>query len=427
MAKLPSDKAGRFWDDPPSAPDKIDPDKLLAINKSFERKAELDLEKERIKSQRASGAVMPRPADPDSIILEVAMTGASTTKLEYIIDPWLPKQQVIGFYGRGGTAKSSFVATLAAQMSEDASTLWVSTEELSDWIRVRHIKAGGADGTLMVVKAVVTRTDIAGRATASNFNIYEHLEAAIIKAKQQADEIHAFAPRPLRLVVLDTAVALTTWGASESPNSDAGVKRLMAYLQSLCEKHVVTIAVIGHSNKGKHDELSDSVAGALAWVSSPRQAFLHLHDKRAKNHFVVCTVKHSLTAFFATTYSTTPIHTLATRAEGSDTVLCRVDAWPIEWDYEHARMMIDAARGEAGQGGGTASRKQAKERSVSAIIATVVELLDEGGKVDRKAVHDRLGYEPSRRHWIDADTGLAVTHEVITTTGEHGRLYYERK
>src|SRR5690606_34864872 len=92
MAKLPSDKTGNFWDAPPSAPDKIDPDKLLAINKSFERKAELDLEKERIKSQRASGAVMPRPADPDSIILEVAMTGASTTKLEYMIDPWLPKK-----------------------------------------------------------------------------------------------------------------------------------------------------------------------------------------------------------------------------------------------------------------------------------------------------------------------------------------------
>ncbi|MBZ0330027.1 AAA family ATPase [Halomonas sp. ANAO-440] len=386
------------------------------------------LEKEKIRAQRASGAVMPRPADPDSIILEVAMSGDSTTKLEYLIDPWLPRKQVIGFYGRGGTAKSSFVATLAAQMSEYASTLWVSTEELSDWIRVRHTKAGGIDATLLVVKAVVTKTDMTGKPIASTFNTYEHLDAAIIQAKQHADAIHdQELPRPLRFVVLDTAVALTTWGASESPNSDAGVKRLMAYLQSLCEKHGVTIAVIGHSNKGKHDDLSDSVAGSGAWVNSPRQAFIHLNDKRAKNHFVVCTVKHSLTGFFATTYSTIPIHTLATRAEGNDTVLCKVDAWPIEWDYQHARMMIDAARGEDDQSNGSGCTRTAnKQKNISAIITTVLELLDEGGKVDRKAVHDRLGYEPSRRHWIDADNGLAVTHTVFATPGEHGRLYYQR-
>lgn len=111
--------------------------------------------------------------------------------------------------------------------------------------------------------------------------MYEHLDASIVAAKQSAAGM-LYPPRPLRFVVLDTAVALTTC-KSESPNADAAVKRLFAYLQSLCEKHEVTIGLIGHSNKGKHEEMSDGVAGSAAWVNSPRQAFIHMHDKRAPN------------------------------------------------------------------------------------------------------------------------------------------------
>ena len=67
-------------------------------------------------------------ASPDQIVLEVAMQSSSTSKLEYLIDPWLPSRQVVGFYGRGQTAKSSFLATLAARISDHCSTLWISTE-----------------------------------------------------------------------------------------------------------------------------------------------------------------------------------------------------------------------------------------------------------------------------------------------------------
>lgn len=368
-----------------------------------------------------------RTATPDQIVLEVAMESSSTSKLEYLIDPWLPSRQVVGFYGRGQTAKSSFLATLVARISDHCSTLWVSTEELTDWIMVRHIKADGAEGTLMVFKAVATKQDESGRATASTFDVYEHLDAAIVKAKRGAEAM-LYPSRPLRFVVLDTAVALTTWGKSESPNSDAAVKRLFAFLQSLCEKHEVTIGLIGHSNKGKHEELSDGVAGSAAWVNSPRQAFTHMHDKRAPNTCVVCTVKSTLTGDFAASYSTRPIHTLATRQDGMDSVLCTVDLLPIEWGYQQARALVEAARGDnEEQGGGDARRSSNKTTNIERVVTTVAQMLQDGAEqVDRASVTQAMGYDVPRRHWQEADNVLALAHKVKTTVGAHGRIYYQR-
>ena len=110
-------------------------------------------------------------------------TDTATVKLEFLLDPFLPASCVVCFAGRGGTAKSSFLATMAAHISPVASALWVSVEELTDWIKARHIHSGGASGTLGIVKAVVSKTDVQGRVIGSNFNIYEHLEPAIEKAR----------------------------------------------------------------------------------------------------------------------------------------------------------------------------------------------------------------------------------------------------
>lgn len=413
-------KTPRFWEGEP-APAKDSAEALKHFAEGT--KAQLEITKIRAGIR----PVDVQTASPDQIVLEVAMQSSSTSKLEYLIDPWLPSRQVVGFYGRGQTAKSSFLATLAARISDHCSTLWISTEELTDWIKVRHIKADGAEGTMLVFKAVATKQDESGRAIASTFDVYAHLDAAIIKAKKQADEM-LYPSRPLRFVVLDTAVALTTWGKSESPNSDAAVKRLFAYLQGLCEKHNVTIGLIGHSNKGKHDELSDGVAGSTAWVNSPRQAFIHMHDKRAPNTCVVCTVKSTLTGDFAASYSTRPIHTLATRQEGRDSVLCAVNLLPIEWGYQNARALVEAAHGEPDEQGGSARRSSNKTSNIEKIVTTVAQMLRDGaGPVDRTSVAQQMGYEVSRRHWQEADNVLALAHRVKTTVGAHGRIYYQRE
>lgn len=66
------------------------------------------------------------PIDPAAIVLEWAMPkNIASLKMGYLADPFLPAKCVVGFFGRGGTAKSSFLATLAAGISGDWFTLWV--------------------------------------------------------------------------------------------------------------------------------------------------------------------------------------------------------------------------------------------------------------------------------------------------------------
>lgn len=217
-------------------------------------------------AQLAPSASGSAPAVTPNITLEFAMeSDTATVRLEYLLDPYLPRRCVVGFYGRGSTSKSSFLASLAAYISGVASTLWVSVEEPADWIKVRHISSGGADKTLAVGKAVESKRDQQGRVIASSFNVYEHLEPAMEQAK--AGFLREAKP-PLGLVTLDTGVGLTGWAKGENPNDDASVKKLLAYLQALAERYDVTIAIVGHANKGKPDHFADSVMGATAWTNS---------------------------------------------------------------------------------------------------------------------------------------------------------------
>jgi hypothetical protein len=211
---------GHFFDEPPRARE----ERLSKNIENFRKGEEAALQREQLKRGLApdvGGAARPK-AKPEDIVLEIAMSGDETAKISYLIGPWLPHGQVVGFFGRGETAKSSFVATLAAKASEYASTLWISTEEPVDWIKVRHTKAEGEDGSLFVYKALVTKTDAQGRATASSFNVYEHLEAAIQKAQGNAvlvAQATGNSHRPLVLVTQPTTQPAIEHALADSPST----------------------------------------------------------------------------------------------------------------------------------------------------------------------------------------------------------------
>jgi hypothetical protein len=400
--------------------------KLMADHRAAE---EASLEKERLK--RGQGTPIPQPlASPESITLEFAMArDTATAKLSYLYDPYLPSRCVVGFYGRGGSAKSSFLASLAAAIShDDASTLWVSVEELPEWIRVRHIKCDGLEGTLAVVKAVASKTDAQGRVIGSNFNVYEHLEPAIIKAKANFESMY-HPPKPLRLVVLDTAVGLTTWPKGESANDDGAVKKLLGYLQALAERHGATIAIIGHSNKGKHDHFADTVAGASAWTNSPRLSFVHARDRREEFACVMQVAKSNLTQRFAATYTTEPVHTLHEREEGADSVLCRVNFGEIVWGEEESSELFEEAtrkaREDDDEGGGGH-----KPSVVTQLQMLIVEMVHKSAQpITRDHVQAQAGREFSRREWSKVDDVLLMApfqYKVVIKRGEQNRVLYER-
>ncbi|WP_323810552.1 AAA family ATPase [Sphingobium baderi] len=350
--------------------------------------------------------------------------------MQYLVDPFLPSKCVVGFFGRGSTAKSSFVATLGAQASGDASTLWISVEEPDDWIKVRHIRAGGDEGTLFVVTAVASKSDSQGRVMGSSFDVYEHLEPSIMQARHHVEQMYN-PPRPLKLVVLDTAVGLTGWRKGESPNDDASVKRLLAYLQGVAERYDVTIAVIGHSNKGKHEYFADTVAGASAWTNSPRLSFVHARDVREEHANVMRVAKTNLTTRFTTLYSTEPVHTLHRRAEGSDSVLVRVNVGLTVWGEDESMEVFDDATRKPpeereGEGGGGK-----KESLVGKVMDVLVEAVYRTGQpVTREQVHNLFGREISRREWGKVDERLKLMqfqYRVVVEAGPQNKALYVKQ
>jgi hypothetical protein len=399
------------------------------ISEDSRRAEEAKLEAAKLKS----GVAIPSPMAPmDAITMEVAMSSdTATVALQYLVDPYLPSRCVVGFFGRGSTAKSSLVATMGADISDAASTLWISVEELNEWIRVRHMKMGGVEGTLFVVTAVASKADAQGRITGSNFDVYEHLETAIQKAKRGADTMY-IPPRPLKLVVLDTAVGLTGWRKGESPNDDASVKRLLAYLQSVAERYDVTIAIIGHSNKGKHEYFADTVAGASAWTNSPRLSFVHARDIREEHANVMRVAKSNLTTRFTTLYSTEPVHTLHEREEGANSVLVRVNFGLTIWgEDESMEVFEDATRKPKEDGDGEGGGGAAKQTLVSKALETIVELVHTTPQqVTRDLVHQWLGREISRREWSKIDERLRLAqfqYRVVIETGAQNKVLYTKQ
>jgi len=376
------------------------------------------------KSFRPSTALPPL-ANPMSIVLEFATSNdTATVDLKYLVDPFLPAGCVVGFYGRGATGKSPFLASIAAHVSTHASTLWVSVEEPADWIKVRHIAAGGAERTLLVVTAVASKKDHQGRVVGSSFNIYEHLEPAIERARAATAGAHA-PERPIKLIVLDTAVGLTTWGNGAGPNSDDGVKRLLAYLQALAERHDLTIAIIGHANKGKHDHFADTVMGATAWTNSPRLSFIHAADRREEYAFVLRVAKTNLNTF-GMTYKTVPIHTLYRRQNGPDTVLCKVEPGSIVWGDTASMELWDEATVVPKEDEGFVDVRT--PTIVEKVIQFIVETLmtTAAAQITRDEVEQNFGRPIGRREWGKVDAHLQNHPTVLAERGTNNRVIYRR-
>lgn len=391
------------------------------------RMREAELETAKLK---AGVPLTPPQTDQSAIVLNWAVTkDVAVMKLEYLVDPFLPTKCVVGFFGRGSTAKSSFLATLAARISDDCTTLWISVEELNEWIAQRHIRAGGAEGTLAVYSHNAVKRDAQGRVTGSTFDIYSELNGAILAAAEGARS-HYTPPRPLRLVVLDTALGLTTWGKGENANDDGSVKRLLSYLQALAEQHSVCIAFIGHSNKGKHDYFADTVAGSSAWTNSPRLSFVHAADRRDEHTYVMRVAKSNLSSPFGVAYRTVPVLELHQHEDGHASVLCKVELEPVVWGADASLELFEAAvrkPDEEGEGG-TAAGRQTLVENVLNLLVQMVYATDE--PVTRDHIHSQLGREVGRREWRKVDERLTVgqfSYKIAIVSGAQNKLQYQRQ
>lgn len=348
------------------------------------------------------------------------MPGEPVVTTECILDPWLPRGTVIGCYGRGEAGKSSFVAKACAVASSQVSTLWISSEENPSYIRQRHFSCGGETNTLAVPDVIPTKRDpVTNKPVATSFNVYEHLEPAIEAFKRDAQ---ARRDRPLGIVVLDAVVALVTWAKNESANSDEGVKRLIATLVKIGERHGITIIILGHLNKGTHREhIADAVTGSAAWTNSVRLAFMFVKDIESQNYEgFVRTVKSNTGTHFGAIYKTVPVYTLRERPDGKHDVLCGVEfVTSIVWGELALREMMVGENGDA-----LLDRVAQKRSKIDTLVEATLAQLRAYPGTTRKAVEATLDDKVNNRHWQKADETLARDHGVQIQPATHGELMY---
>jgi len=372
----------------------------------------------------SNAAQIQQPISSGGFIFGYAKPGEVIVETDYLIDPWLPRATVIGYYGRGEAGKSSWAGQLCAAVSTQVSTLWISSEEKPSHIRQRHLSCRGETNTLAVVEAVPTKCDpVTKKVTATNFNIFDHLEPAIEAFKANPETRK---DRPLGVVVLDAVVALVTWGKGENANDDGAVKRLCTHLQGISERQSVTIKMLGHLNKGIHKEnIADAVTGAAAWTNSPRLSFMFVKDIESENfEGFVRTTKSNTGTHFGATYKTIPVHTLRLRPDGKSDVLCGVNlVTEVVWGEMALREMMAGENGDE-----LIDRVEQKHAKVHMLVDGVVGQLKAAPYTSRKPVQAVfLSEKFSKRHWLKADAILSSKHGVEIRPSGHGELVYSIK
>lgn len=345
-------------------------------------------------------------------------------QMEHLIDPWLPKRNVVGLFGRGEAGKSTWASSLCAHASAQVSTLWVSSEEDTNHVALRFTHSGGEPNTLITLTANPVKYDKqTGKAVATTFDVYAHLETAIADYRKVPGYR---ADRPLGIVVLDAINALVAWGKGENANDDASVKRMLSHLHTLAMNYDLSIVILGHMNKGTNKEHgADAVTGSAAWTNSLRRAFMFYKDVASDDYEgFVRTAKGNTGTAFAASYKTVPVYTLLKRAGGMDEVLCRVELTSeLVWGERSIAKLLNDSDDEDP----TRDKRHKREERMK-MYATHVATVIRQGATTRDAINAALPKEVGTiypKYWAKVDALLGETYGIDVVTVSHGKYEYK--
>lgn len=345
-------------------------------------------------------------------------------QMEHLIDPWLPKRNVLGLYGRGETGKSTWASSLCAHSSAQVSTLWVSSEEDTNHVALRFTHSGGEPNTLITLTANPVEYDKqTGKAVATTFDVYAHLETAIADYRKVPGYR---ADRPLGIVVLDAINALVSWGKGENANDDASVKRMLSHLHTLAMNYDLSIVILGHMNKNTNKEHgADAVTGSAAWANSLRRAFMFYKDVASDDYEgFVRTAKGNTGTAFAASYKTVPVYTLLKRVGGMDEVLCQTELTSdIVWGERSIAKLLNDSDDEDP----TRDRRHKREERMK-MYATHVATVIRQGATTREAINAALPKEVGTiypKYWAKVDALLDETYDIDVVTVNHGKYEYK--
>lgn len=194
----------------------------------------------------------------------------------------------------------------------------------------------------------------------------------------------------------------------------------------LAETHDVCVVMIHHFNKSQAASYDPNrVTGATAWVNTPRLAFAVIKDDASETGFdnFVQVIKTNLGMRFGASFTTVPVHTLATYTDGApDTVLCsaRINGGMV-WGDRDVKLLVN--NGDDPDAETKATRRKTFDNKVQHVAEAV-----RNGATNRMSIGltlTSLGVPGvTQNQWIKIDAELQDKYGIEVTTTAHGQYVY---
>lgn len=214
------------------------------------------------------------------------LMGVCGTDVQIASPSWLWRDHLLAgeltlFAGKGGTGKTTFVMSLAAQLTRgetwpDGSpcpmgdVLYFYTEDRIEYTLLpRFLASGGARERIFFHRYVKEKS---GKAQFT----FRDIDLLRDQLEYRNDQ---FGEGAVKAVVFDP---ITAFVAGDNDNNNAAVRSALSQLPDLLDEFNIACFGIAHTKKGLSalDSAADSVSGAAAYVNLARAVYTLYYDKK---------------------------------------------------------------------------------------------------------------------------------------------------
>jgi len=203
--------------------------------------------------------------------------------IQWIWEGFLPRGQVIMWYGKGGAGKSTGLADIAARVTTGGSfpggdpnrlgragrVVIINQEDSPEEnIKPKMLVAGADEERVSFVDNVYNdgigddgRPDQDRAGNEGITDLYKQVGVFRNLMVQHPDSV---------MVIVDP---ITAFMGDRSQNSNSEVKQLITELQKIAEETRLCIVIATHMNKSLEAAVEDKIVGSVAWWHGPRLIF----------------------------------------------------------------------------------------------------------------------------------------------------------
>lgn len=211
--------------------------------------------------------------------------------IDWLVENALPMGEIAVLAGSPGIGKSQIAIAIASAVTNDAKRL--PDGSTSDIAGTVLILANEDDAE----RTIIPRLDAAeankhsihlieGVARDSDQSDWFQLDQDIAHLEAKIEELGN-----VKVVIIDPPSAYL--GAKTDSYKESDVRRVLAPLARIAQRHDILILLVVHLNKRTEGSAQHRIGGSTAWTAVPRAAFMAIQDQLTRQRFLL-PVKNNL-------------------------------------------------------------------------------------------------------------------------------------